>query len=107
MENDSEQAISITDIDDALNSHGRLHNQQPYYNKLIHNKVHLQLGDIVKMTKVIQRSLGPDGVTVGTYDDNPSQKSIAYDVELPDGTIREYAANVIAENMLTQVDEDG
>jgi hypothetical protein len=33
--------------------------------------------------------------------------SIVYDVEFPDGTIREYAANLIAENMLTQVDSDG
>jgi hypothetical protein len=33
--------------------------------------------------------------------------SIVYDVEFPDGTIREYSANLIAENMLTQVDSDG
>ena len=59
------------------------------------------------MAKVIQRSLGRDGFILGTYDDNPSLNSIVYDVEFPDGTIREYAANVIAENMLTQVDEDG
>ena len=28
-------------------------------------------------------------------------------MEFSDGTIKEYAANVIAENMLTQVDNDG
>ena len=33
--------------------------------------------------------------------------SIVYDVEFPDGTVKEYSANVIAENMLTQVDSDG
>ena len=33
--------------------------------------------------------------------------SIVYDVEFTDGTIKEYSANVIAENMLSQVDEDG
>ena len=33
--------------------------------------------------------------------------SIVYDVEFSDGTVKEYAANVIAENMLTQVDSDG
>jgi hypothetical protein len=27
--------------------------------------------------------------------------------EFPDGQIKEYAANIIAENMLTQVDSDG
>eukprot|EP00957_Ditylum_brightwellii_P097719 7442069-Ditylum_brightwellii.AAC.1 len=30
-----------------------------------------------------------------------------YDVEFPDRQVREYAANIIAENMLTQVDSDG
>mgnify|MGYP001272535206 CR=1 FL=1 len=43
----------------------------------------------------------------GKYDDNPSLNSIIYDVEFPDGTVKEYSANVIAENMLTQVDSDG
>jgi len=33
--------------------------------------------------------------------------SIVYDVEFPDGTVKEYSANIIAENMLTQVDSDG
>ena len=30
-----------------------------------------------------------------------------YEVQFPDGQVKEYAANVIAENMLTQVDSDG
>ena len=30
-----------------------------------------------------------------------------YEVELADGRIKEYGANIIAENMLTQVDSDG
>ena len=38
---------------------------------------------------------------------NPFLNSIIYDVEFPDGQVKEYAANIIAENMLTQVDSDG
>ena len=30
-----------------------------------------------------------------------------YEVELADGRVKEYGANIIAENMLTQVDSDG
>ena len=30
-----------------------------------------------------------------------------YDVEFSDGQVKEYGANIIAENMLTQVDLDG
>eukprot|EP00957_Ditylum_brightwellii_P011376 860083-Ditylum_brightwellii.AAC.1 len=33
--------------------------------------------------------------------------TMIYNMEFPDGQIREYAANIIAGNMLTQVDSDG
>ena len=33
--------------------------------------------------------------------------SHTYEVEFSDGTVREYSANLIAENMLTQVDDEG
>ena len=57
--------------------------------------------------KVTQRAVDPDGHTVGKYDDNPSLNSLLYKVEFDDGLVREYAANIIAQNMLSQVDEDG
>ena len=57
--------------------------------------------------KVTHRTVGPDGQVTGTYDSNPYLNSIIYDVEFPDGQVKEYAANIIAENMLTQVDSDG
>ena len=57
--------------------------------------------------KVTQRTIGPDGQVTGTYDNNPYLNSIIYDVEFPDGQVKEYAANIIAENMLTQVASDG
>jgi hypothetical protein len=31
--------------------------------------------------------------------------SILYEVEFPDGELKEYAANILAENMLSQVDQ--
>jgi hypothetical protein len=30
--------------------------------------------------------------------------SIVYEIEFPDGELKEYAANILAENMLSQVD---
>ena len=44
---------------------------------------------------------------MGSYDDNPLQNSIVYEVEFPDGQVKEYSANIIAENMLSQVDSEG
>ena len=49
----------------------------------------------------------PNGTIAGEYDDNPILNSIIYEVECPDGTIKKYSANIIAENMLTQVNSDG
>ena len=46
-------------------------------------------------------------MTTGTYHDNPFLNTIAYDVEFSDGQVKEYGANIIAKNMLTQVDSDG
>ena len=61
----------------------------------------------MQAARVVQRTIGPEGHIVGTYDNNPSLSTIIYDVEFPDGTVKEYSANVIAENMLTQVDSEG
>jgi hypothetical protein len=44
---------------------------------------------------------------MGSYDENPVLNSMIYDVEFPDGSIKEYAANILAENMLSQVDPSG
>ena len=43
----------------------------------------------------------------GTYHDNPFLNTITYDVEFSDGQVKEYGTNIIAKNMLTQVDSDG
>ena len=57
--------------------------------------------------KVIGRSVNHEGAIDGSYDDNPMLNSLLYDVEFPDGQVKEYSANLIAENMLTRVDSDG
>ena len=44
---------------------------------------------------------------MGTYNDNPMSNSMVYDVQFPDGQIKEYAANIIAQNMYAQVDAYG
>ena len=33
--------------------------------------------------------------------------SMLYDVEFPDGQVKEYATNTVAENVYSQVDDDG
>ncbi len=52
----------------------------------------------------MKRRINTDGNKIGTYDSNPLLNSIIYDeVEFPDGTVQDYGANVIAENLYPQL----
>ena len=59
------------------------------------------------MAKVRRRTVVPDGKTIRTFHDTPIFNSIVYYVEFPDGEVKEYADNLIAENTLSQVDNQG
>ena len=82
-------------------------NQLPAYDCLLNTERMIQAEEGQVSGKVIRRAFGPDGKVIGKYDDNPYLNSIMYAVELADGTIKEYGANIIAENMITQVDSNG
>ena len=97
----------IPDIEDAVDSTGRIINQQPMYDRLLNAEVLLHHEDDQVVAKVVRRALGPDGKTNGVYDTNPFLNTLMYEIEFPDGTIKEYGANLIAENMVAQADEDG
>ena len=106
-EDDNEELRTVTDIEDLVDSNGRLINHQPTYNCLLNAEVQLQLGEELTMGKVKCHALGPEGKVVGKYDHNPFLNSMMYEVEFVDGQVQEYSANVIAENMLTRVDLEG
>jgi hypothetical protein len=90
-----------------VDSTGKILNQQPLYNTMISAEILLPYGDDMEMGKVIGRTLGDHGSTMGSYDDNPLLNSMIYDVEFPDGNINEFASNMLAENMFSQVNPYG
>lgn len=106
-EDETERPNPMPDTEDTVDADGRLLDQQPAYDTMINAEVLLQQGEEYVTCKIIGRSTGPDGKTHGKYDENPYLNSIMYDVEMPDGQVKEYCANVIAQNMLAQVDPDG
>jgi hypothetical protein len=57
--------------------------------------------------RVAKRAIEPSRTVAGTYDENPCLNMMIYEVKIPDGQLKEYAANVIAKNMLNQVDYGG
>jgi hypothetical protein len=74
---------------------------------MINAEIFLQQGDKLQRGKVKRRSIDDNGRTTGTYSDNPIMNSIVYEVEFPDGELKEYATNILAENMLSQVGHEG
>ena len=106
-EDDVEQPRIIPDIEDTVDANGKLLNQQPAYDMLLNAEVRLNLGDDIAHGTVKRRAAGADGKAIGTYDDNPMLNTMVYEIEFPDGQVKEYSANIIAENMLTQVDSKG
>ncbi|MEM9369349.1 MAG: hypothetical protein AAGD07_25505, partial [Planctomycetota bacterium] len=60
-----------------------------------------------KLAKVIKRKRDGSGNPVGKRHQNPLQDTRVFEVEMPDGTIKDYATNVIAENIYSQVDNEG
>uniref|UniRef100_A0A7S2SEL1 Chromo domain-containing protein n=1 Tax=Eucampia antarctica TaxID=49252 RepID=A0A7S2SEL1_9STRA len=104
---DDEVARELPEMENAVDSTGELINQQPMYDKMLNSDVSMQLNDMMLTGKVARRSLGPDGKTTGSYDNNPIINSVVYDVDFPYGSSREYSANAIAENMISQADDYG
>ena len=92
---------------DPVDDNGMSLSEQPLYDRLLHAEVCLPQGERMQMAKVLRVSKDSEGRTVGNYDDNPILNTIVYDVEFPDGAVVQYAANIIQENLLTQVDPDG
>lgn len=101
--------LPVPDMEDdvAIDSKGHRINLQPAYDKLINAEIILAHEDQNVRAKVKGRTIGDHGRQIGTYHRNPILNSIVYDVEMPDGTVKEYAANILAENLLAQVDEEG
>ena len=107
LNNDMDEPVESLDHEDILGSMRRILEQQLAFDKNTNPGVMIQNGDEMAMGKVARRSLDADGRTTGTYHDNPFLNTVTYDVEFSDGQVKEYGTNIIAENMLTQVDSDG
>ena len=59
------------------------------------------------MARVLRRSVDENGQVIGAHINNPHLSTLVYDVKFPDGDVKKYATNLIAENILSQVNPDG
>jgi hypothetical protein len=60
------------------------------------------------MAKVLRRRHDKkSGLPIGTRNANPILDTRQYEVEFPDGTTDTFTANLIAENLYAQIDNEG
>ena len=67
----------------------------------------LPKGDECVLATVKRRKRDADGNPIGRSNSNPILDTRLHDAEFHDGEVLEHAANVIAENMHSQVDDEG
>jgi hypothetical protein len=77
------------------------------YDQYISAEVMVPQDDVLVTAKVIGRKHDRDGNPIGVGHSNPLLDSHVYDVQFLDGHTGEFAANTIAENIYSQVDEEG
>jgi hypothetical protein len=63
--------------------------------------------DAERRGRVTKRARGLDDAPIGRAHTNPLFDTREYDIEFTDGSIERYHANIIAENMFAQVDDEG
>ena len=77
------------------------------HDSLIHAEVLLPHNDEMCKGIVKGRHTNINGEVIGQFNVNPLLNNITYDVEFADDTVKEYAANVIAQNMYAAMSDDG
>ena len=107
LSNDEPYESTIPNDPDPIDATGRLLNLQPQHDTMLHMELMLPHLETMRPAKVIGWTLDSIGCTSGEYNSNSIFNSIIYDVEFDDGAVKEYAANVIAKNLLGQVDDKG
>ena len=73
----------------------------------VNTEVMLPRGDHMARGKVIRRKRDAKGNPIGRANNNPILDTRQYEVQFADGEVTELTANVIAEAMFAQCDEDG
>ena len=73
----------------------------------IHAELNLSHEEMLRKVKVIGRTKDENGDGTASCDPNIFLYTFTYDFEFFDGEIKENSADVIAENIHSQVDEDG
>lgn len=98
---EDEDGPSFPDLDDELPE------AQVTEDYLVNAEILLPRGAHEEKARVVSRKRDRDGNPVGEGNKNPILDTRVYEVEFPDGSTREMAANAIAQALWAQCDPDG
>jgi hypothetical protein len=77
------------------------------YEQYLTTQVLLPRGDSYEKGTVIRRKRDYEGNLIGRSNTNPILVTRVIEVQFPDGHIAEYSTNVLAENLISMVDDEG
>jgi len=93
---------------DPVDADGRaMFDSPPVTDLLINAEVLLPRGEKMQLAKVSKRVRDANGKLISSHDNDPILNTSLYEVEFLDGAVKQYAANIITENMYAQVDANG
>ena len=99
---------SLPHDEDPVTSQNAATLETPITDNLINAEVLLPTTDNkVLMGKVLRKSTDKSGASIGKFDANPLLNTTTYDVVFPDDSVQHFGANIIAQNLYNQVDENG
>ena len=81
--------------------------QHEAFDRYITARVNLSQGDSKAYGTVMGRKRDANGKLVGISHENPLLDTAIYEVQFDSGDVEEYSANIIAESIYAQVDDDG
>ena len=100
-------SVELPEDNDPIGPDGTAVFEKPIIDQQIYTELNLPQGRQLRKAKVVGQTTDKNGKVTGSYDTNPFLNTLTCDIEFPDGEIREYSANVIAENIYAQVDDEG
>ncbi|MFN9958350.1 MAG: hypothetical protein ACK55I_35060, partial [bacterium] len=77
------------------------------YDEYLQAQVILPVGGELRRGQMIRRKKDHQGQPIGIQNTNPILDMREYEIQFPDGSSGSYLANTIAENLYSQVDQEG
>ena len=101
------QDVTIIEDEDHFDTNETLMFEEPIDDILINVECNLPLEDQLHPAIDRKKSIDKDGREIGIFYPNLVLNIVLYYVEFNDGSVRQYTANVIAQNLFGRVDNDG